>query len=82
MTETVRVSKKYQVVIPRQARDALSIDQGNELVVSVRDGQVIMKPKPRSYTEHMRGLYKNLWKDVEATEYVEKERKAWEQRNQ
>jgi len=51
-------------------------------VVSVRDGEIIMKPKPISYTEHMRGLYKNLWKDVEATEYIEKERKSWTQRNQ
>lgn len=77
MTETVRVSKKYQVVVPKQAREALNIGQGDELVVSIRDGQVILKPKPRSYTEHMRGLHKNLWKDVEATKYVEKEREAW-----
>jgi len=77
LTETVRVSKKYQVVVPKQAREALNIGQGDELVVSIRDGQVILKPKPRSYTEHMRGLHKNLWKDVEATKYVEKEREAW-----
>ncbi|MFQ6064323.1 MAG: AbrB/MazE/SpoVT family DNA-binding domain-containing protein [Candidatus Bathyarchaeia archaeon] len=77
MTETVRVSKKYQVVIPKQARDSLKIDQGDELVVSIREGQVIMKPKPKSYTKHMRGLHKNLWKDIDTTKYVEKEREAW-----
>ena len=82
MTETVRVSKKYQVVIPKQARDALKIDRGDELVVSIREGQVIMKPKPKNYTEHMRGLHKNLWKDVDATKYVEKEREAWKQQDQ
>lgn len=77
MTETVRVSKKYQVVIPKQARNALNINQGDQLVVSVRDGQVIMKPKPKNYTEHMRGLHKYLWKEVDATKYIEKEREAW-----
>lgn len=81
MTETVRVSKKYQVVIPKQARDALKIDRGDELIVSIRAGQVIMKPKPKSYTGYMRGLHKNLWKDVDAAKYVEKEREAWTQQD-
>ena len=82
MTQTVRVSKKYQVVIPKKARDNLKIERGDELIVTVREGQVIMKPKPKSYTEHMRGLHKNLWKDVDATKYVEKEREAWTQQDQ
>jgi len=77
LTETIRVSKKYQVVIPKQAREALDISQGDELVVSIREGQVIMRPKPKNYTQYLRGLHKKIWKGVEATEYVEKEREAW-----
>jgi len=82
LTETVRISKKYQVVIPKQARDALKIERGDELIVSIKEGQVIMKPKPKSYTKYMRGLHKNLWKGIDATKYVEKERKAWTQQHQ
>jgi len=77
MTETVRVSRKYQVVIPKQVRKALNINQGDELVVSVKDGQILMKPKPKSYTDYMRGLHKEVWRDVEAADYVEEERKTW-----
>jgi len=36
MTETARVSRKYQVVIPKKAREALNINRGDELIVSVK----------------------------------------------
>jgi len=77
LTETVRVSRKYQIVIPKQTRKVLNVSQGDELVVSVIDGQIVMKPKPKNYTEYMRGLHKEVWKDVEVTEYIEEERKTW-----
>ena len=77
MTETVRVSRKYQVVIPKKAREALNINRGDELIVSVKNGQILMRPKPKSYTDYMRGLHKKIWTNTEATEYVKEERKAW-----
>ena len=77
MTETVRVSRKYQVVIPKRVRRALNIGCGDELVVSVKDGQILMRPKPKRYVDYMRGLYKEVWRGVEATEHVEGEREAW-----
>ena len=77
VTETVRVSRKYQIVIPKQTREALKINRGDKLIVSVKDGQIIMKPKPNNYTEYMRGLHKEVWEDVEASEYLEGERKTW-----
>jgi len=77
MTETVRVSRKYQVVIPKRVRRALNIGCGDELVVSVKDGQILMRPKPKRYVDYMRGLYKEVWRGVEATEHIEGEREAW-----
>jgi len=77
LEETVRVSGKYQVVIPKKIREALNISKGDELVVSVKDGQILMRPKPKNYTEYMRGLHKEVWRDVEAAEYIAEERKAW-----
>jgi len=77
LTEIVRVSKKYQIVIPKQARKALNINPGDNLIVSVRGRQILMRPKPKNYTEYMRGLHKEVWKDVKATKYIEEEREAW-----
>jgi hypothetical protein len=33
---------------------------------------------PRKYSEYMQGLGKEVWKGVEAIEYVRSEREAWE----
>lgn len=75
MAETVRVSRKYQVVIPKKARKALNINCGDELIVIVKDGQILMWPKPKSYTDYMRGLHRKVWMDVEAVEYVKRKGK-------
>ncbi len=77
MVETARVSRKYQIVIPKTVREALNIKQGDELIVLVEDDRIVMRPKPKSYTEYMCGLYKDLWKGVEAAKYVEEERGKW-----
>jgi len=77
MTEIVRVSRKYQVVIPKKAREALNINRGDELIISVKNGQILMRPKPKSYTDYMRGLHKEVWRDAKATEYIKEEREAW-----
>ena len=55
----------------------MNISKGDELVVSVEDRQILMRPKPKNYTEYVRGLHEEVWRDVEAAEYVEGERKAW-----
>jgi AbrB family looped-hinge helix DNA binding protein len=58
----VRVSPKYQVVIPKAIRDELKIQPGQELLVYVLDGKVHLDP-PRSIKE-LRGIAKGLsWKD-------------------
>jgi len=80
LTETVKVSKKYQVVIPKEARRELEIEEGDKLVVSVKNGQVLMKPTPKRYTNYMLGLHRKAWRGVEAAKYVEKERRAWKKK--
>jgi AbrB family looped-hinge helix DNA binding protein len=73
----VRVGRKHQVVVPREARDALGIGAGDEPVVEVENGKVMMKPKPRNYSKYMLGLHKNVWKGVKTESYVRTEREAW-----
>ena len=73
----VKVSRKHQVVVPREAREALGVGAGDELVVEVENGRVLMKPKPRNYSRHMLGLHRSVWKGVKTESYVSKEREAW-----
>lgn len=78
METVATLSSKYQVVIPREIRKALHLEPGDQLIVESAGRKVIMRPKPRNYTTYMRGLHKEVWKGVEASEYIRKERNAWE----
>jgi AbrB family looped-hinge helix DNA binding protein len=58
----VKVSPKYQVVIPKEVREQLQLKPGVELNVYVLDGIIRLSP-PRSIKE-LRGIAKGMkWKD-------------------
>ena len=54
----VKVSPKFQVVIPRAVRNRLSIKAGDELHVAALDGRVELVPlkKPRQLRGFVRGI--------------------------
>lgn len=72
---SVRLSSKFQVVIPQQARATLGLAAGDELLVLVKEDRIVMVPKPKSFTDQMAGLHKDIWQDSEA--YLQNERKSW-----
>jgi len=58
----VRVSPKFQVVIPKALREELHIEPGQELLMYSLDGALRLVPR-RSIKE-LRGMAKGLrWKD-------------------
>jgi AbrB family looped-hinge helix DNA binding protein len=80
MKAVVTLSSKNQIAIPKSARKKLAIGPGDQLILDVEKDSLILKPKPKSYTKVLRGLHKDVWEGLEATEYVRKERKAWEEK--
>ncbi len=72
MTE-VKLSSKNQVVIPREARDALHLQAGSRLKVVVRGDMVILLPVTGSYEAGIAGLGRGLYE----TNYLVAERKSW-----
>lgn len=40
--------------------------------------QIIVTSKPTSYAKAMRGLGKEIWKNIDPVEYIRKERTGWE----
>ena len=60
--DKVRVSPKYQVVIPKRIREQLRLRPGQDLQVYVLDGTIRMH-RPRSIKD-LRGVAKGMkWKD-------------------
>lgn len=69
----VKLSSKNQIVIPREARDALGVKAGNKLLFVVRGDTVILLRKPKKYSKAIRGIARELY----PPEYLEKERESW-----
>lgn len=60
--DTVKVSPKFQVVIPKRVREDLHLAPGQELNIYVLDGTIRLHP-PRNIKE-LRGSAKGMkWKD-------------------
>jgi len=74
-TPSVKVSNRYQIAVPQQARKRLKIKSGDRLLVDVQDGMIILLPEPQSYTQSLAGLHREIWE--KAGDYVLRERKAW-----
>ena len=73
MTEAT-LSAKNQIVIPREAREALQVKPGDKLVVVVRGDRVIVLERPKSHHAAIRGLAHGKY----SKSYLEKERQSWD----
>jgi AbrB family looped-hinge helix DNA binding protein len=77
MQSIVKMSSKHQIVIPKEVRQALKLQPGDHLLCRIEGDEILLRPKPKSYAKFLRGLHKDVWKDVDAVEYIKQERKSW-----
>ncbi len=69
----VKLSSKNQIVVPREAREALRVKAGDRLLVVTRGETVILLPRPENYAEAIRGIGKGLY----PKDYLKRERASW-----
>ena len=77
MKTMITISSKYQIVIPREAREKLNLKTGDKLIIKADDEKIIIYPQPKSYAKYALGLGKEIWQDIDAAAYVKKERQTW-----
>lgn len=70
----VKMSAKNQIVIPREAREALGVKPGDTLLAVVRGNEVLVIQKPVSHAEALRGIATGLYPPG----YIDKERDSWD----
>ncbi len=75
---SVKVSSRYQIAVPRNARERLNIQKGDRLLVDIQDGLLILLPQPQDYAAHMAGLHREVWAGLDTTAYLREERDAWD----
>jgi AbrB family looped-hinge helix DNA binding protein len=77
MASSVKVSSRYQIAIPSEARNQLKIEVGDRLLVDVQDGMMILIPVPANYVDALAGRHKEIWADVDTDTYLQQERDSW-----
>ena len=74
LSATVKVSKRYQIAVPVEARQQLNIQSGDRLIVDIQDGMLILIPEPEGYSKNLAGLYKEIWQGINVQQYINGER--------
>jgi AbrB family looped-hinge helix DNA binding protein len=69
----VKLSTKNQIVIPREARNALRAKAGDKLLVVVRGDTVILLRRPKQYSKAIAGMGRGLY----PAGYIKGEREGW-----
>ncbi|PIZ82831.1 AbrB family transcriptional regulator [Candidatus Pacearchaeota archaeon CG_4_10_14_0_2_um_filter_05_32_18] len=67
--ELTKISSKGQIVIPQGIREKLGLDEGETLVVSVKDGLIVLKKIEGSLTEEDLNTLieiKDAWQEIES----------------
>ncbi|MHB8653422.1 MAG: AbrB/MazE/SpoVT family DNA-binding domain-containing protein [Terriglobia bacterium] len=68
------LSGKNQIVIPREAREALRVKPGDKLLVVVHGERIIVLQKPKSHRAAIRGLARGVY----SSGHLKKERQSWD----
>ena len=75
------LSSKNQIVVPAKIRKALNISSGDSLlwrITTINDKpRAIAESMPKNWAESMRGLGKDLWRNVSISEYIKELREEW-----
>ena len=72
------IGKRYQVVIPLKERKKLNIKPNSKVEITAENDKLVIYPiSPASF----RGIGRDLSDDIDATDYVKKLRREWEERS-
>jgi AbrB family looped-hinge helix DNA binding protein len=72
------VGKRYQVVIPLMERKKLNIKPNSKVEVTTEGDKLVIYPIS---PENFRGIGRELSDEMDATDYVKKLRREWEERS-
>lgn len=57
MTLKLKVGRKGYIILPKAVRDALGINEGDELTVEIKDGLVLKPVKRRADIDYLRVVF-------------------------
>jgi AbrB family looped-hinge helix DNA binding protein len=74
---SIKVNTRNQITIPKRVREKLNIKVGDHLLVDVQGNIMVLLPKAANYTDHLHGLYSEIWNNIDIEKYLNDEHEAW-----
>ena len=73
------IRTRYQITIPEEIRTRAKLNVGDSLLWQYDEvnQEIIVMPKPNSFSDKMWGLGKELWEKESSDDYMKKERSDW-----
>lgn len=77
--QQVTIGTKNQIVLPKEVRKKVKgLTPGNKVMVyQIDDTTVAIKIDSKNWIENSYGVAKNIWKDIDPIEELEKGRDEW-----
>ncbi len=81
LTQTSKITSKYQTVIPAKIRTATRLRKNEHLIWSIVEyGErpvIIVSPRPKNWAKHLSGLGKKVWKGIDTDLYLKQLKEEW-----
>lgn len=73
------IRTRYQITIPEEIRTRAKLNIGDSLLWQYDDirQEIIVMPKPKSFSDKLWGLGKEMWEQEPTDEFIRKERSEW-----
>jgi len=79
--DTTKLSKKYQIVVPKKIRQAMGLKEGDRVAVYPLGKKAVLMKQPKSHVDELAGLGKEVWDALGGVEYIRKERQSWDKKS-
>jgi len=81
--DTAKLSRKYQIVVPKEVRKKMNLRVGERVAVyGVDENRAMLVRRPKSYTDALQGLGKEVWEALGgADKYIREERASWDKKS-
>jgi AbrB family looped-hinge helix DNA binding protein len=81
--EVAKLSRKYQIVVPKEVRKKMNLRVGERVAVyGVDENRAMLVRRPKSYADALQGLGKEVWEALGgADKYIREERASWDKKS-
>jgi antitoxin component of MazEF toxin-antitoxin module len=77
MSASVKDTSDYKILLPEELIKKAHFSANDEVIVEIEEDRLVLTKKTASYTDRIRGLHKEVWKNTDTEEYLKNERDSW-----